>query len=53
MFTRPTEYLESRFDKTHEHLQQFVLNPAGAGCGYHFAPSIILSAVLGWNLVYI
>ena len=49
------EYLESRFDKKTRTLTAILfLIQRGLACGITiFAPSIILSAVLGWNLVYL
>ncbi|MCH9659364.1 MAG: sodium:solute symporter [Bacteroidetes bacterium] len=49
------EYLESRFDlKTRTLTAIFFLIQRGLAAGITiFAPSIILSAVLGWNLVYL
>lgn len=49
------EYLESRFDqKTRTLTAILFLIQRGLACGITiFAPSIILSAVLGWNLVYL
>lgn len=47
------EYLESRFDKKTRTLTAILfLIQRGLACGITiFAPSIILSAVLGWNLI--
>ena len=49
------EYLESRFDqKTRTLTAILFLIQRGISCGITiFAPSIILSAVLGWNLLYL
>src|SRR5690554_3613739 len=49
------EYLESRFDKKTRTLTAILfLIQRGLACGITiFAPSIILSAVLGWNLIYL
>lgn len=49
------EYLESRFDKKTRTLTAILfLIQRGLACGITiFAPSIILSAVLGWNLFYL
>ncbi len=49
------EYLETRFDKKTRTLTAILfLIQRGLACGITiFAPSIILSAVLGWNLVYL
>lgn len=49
------EYLESRFDlKTRTITALFFLIQRGLSAGITiFAPSIILSAVLGWNLLYL
>ncbi len=49
------EYLESRFDKKTRTLTAILfLIQRGIACGITiFAPSIILSAVLGWNLLYL
>ncbi|MBT0608892.1 sodium:solute symporter [Aequorivita echinoideorum] len=49
------EYLESRFDKKTRTLTAILfLIQRGLACGITiFAPSIILSAVLGWNLLYL
>lgn len=49
------EYLESRFDKKTRTLTAILfLVQRGIACGITiFAPSIILSAVLGWNLLYL
>ncbi len=49
------EYLESRFDlKTRTITALFFLVQRGLSAGITiFAPSIILSAVLGWNLFYL
>lgn len=49
------EYLESRFDlKTRTVTALFFLIQRGLAAGITiFAPSIILSAVLGWNLFYL
>lgn len=49
------EYLESRFDqKTRTLTAILFLIQRGLACGITiFAPSIILSAVLGWNLFYL
>jgi Na+/proline symporter len=49
------EYLESRFDKKTRTLTAILfLVQRGVACGITiFAPSIILSAVLGWNLLYL
>ncbi len=49
------EYLESRFDlKTRTLTAIFFLIQRGLAAGITiFAPSIILSAVLGWNLIYL
>jgi SSS family transporter len=49
------EYLESRFDKKTRTLTAILfLVQRGLACGITiFAPSIILSAVLGWNLLYL
>lgn len=49
------EYLESRFDKKTRTLTALLfLIQRGLACGITiFAPSIILSAVLGWNLFYL
>lgn len=49
------EYLESRFDKKTRTLTAILfLIQRGLACGITiFAPAIILSAVLGWNLVYL
>lgn len=49
------EYLETRFDlKTRTLTAIFFLMQRGLAAGITiFAPSIILSAVLGWNLVYL
>lgn len=49
------EYLESRFDqKTRTLTAILFLIQRGISCGITiFAPSIILSAVLGWNLIYL
>ena len=48
------EYLESRFDvKTRSLASIFFLIQRGLGAGITImAPSIILSAILGWNVVY-
>ena len=48
------EYLESRFDvKTRTLASLFFLIQRGLGAGITImAPSIILSAVLGWNIIY-
>ncbi|MDT0555011.1 sodium:solute symporter [Patiriisocius hiemis] len=49
------EYLEGRFDiKTRTLAALLFLTQRGIGAGITiFAPSIILSAVLGWNLLYL
>jgi SSS family transporter len=49
------EYLETRFDKKTRTLTAILfLIQRGLACGITiFAPSIILSAVLGWNLVHL
>lgn len=49
------EYLETRFDKRTRTLTAILfLIQRGIACGITiFAPSIILSAVLGWNLFYL
>ncbi len=49
------EYLESRFDlKTRTLTAIFFLIQRGLAAGITiFAPAIILSAVLGWNLIYL
>ncbi len=49
------EYLESRFDlKTRTLTAIFFLTQRGLAAGITiFAPAIILSAVLGWNLIYL
>ncbi|WP_026452315.1 sodium:solute symporter [Aequorivita capsosiphonis] len=49
------EYLETRFDqKTRTLTAILFLIQRGLACGITiFAPSIILSAVLGWNLIYL
>jgi Na+/proline symporter len=49
------EYLETRFDKKTRTLTAILfLIQRGLACGITiFAPAIILSAVLGWNLVYL
>ncbi len=49
------EYLETRFDKKTRTLTAILfLIQRGLACGITiFAPSIILSAVLGWNLIYL
>jgi solute:Na+ symporter, SSS family len=49
------EYLESRFDlKTRTLTAIFFLMQRGLAAGITiFAPAIILSAVLGWNLIYL
>lgn len=49
------EYLETRFDKKTRTLTAILfLIQRGMACGITiFAPSIILSAVLGWNLIYL
>lgn len=49
------EYLETRFDKKTRTLTAILfLIQRGIACGITiFAPSIILSAVLGWNLLYL
>ncbi len=49
------EYLESRFDlKTRTITAIFFLIQRGLAAGITiFAPAIILSAVLGWNLIYL
>lgn len=49
------EYLETRFDqKTRTLTAILFLIQRGMACGITiFAPSIILSAVLGWNLVFL
>lgn len=49
------EYLENRFDKKTRTLTAILfLIQRGLACGITiFAPSIILSAVLGWNLFYL
>ncbi|WP_310993255.1 sodium:solute symporter [Aequorivita marina] len=49
------EYLETRFDKKTRTLTAILfLIQRGLACGITiFAPSIILSAVLGWNLFYL
>lgn len=49
------EYLENRFDKKTRILTAILfLIQRGLACGITiFAPAIILSAVLGWNLIYL
>lgn len=49
------EYLETRFDqKTRTLTAILFLIQRGLACGITiFAPAIILSAVLGWNLIYL
>lgn len=49
------EFLESRFDlKTRTLTAVLFLIQRGLSCGITiFAPAIILSAVLGWNLIYL
>src|SRR5690625_1656775 len=49
------EFLENRFDKKTRTLTAILfLIQRGLACGITiFAPSIILSAVLGWNLIYL
>lgn len=49
------EYLETRFDKKTRTLTAILfLIQRGLACGITiFAPSIILSAVLGWNLIHL
>jgi Na+/proline symporter len=47
------EYLEKRFDLKHVPLQLFYSYQRGLGTGITiYAPAIILSAILGWNLNY-